>query len=261
MVARQGADSDAQLVAPLGQVVEVSDPVRQFDRVVIGQQVAKRPQTDSPGALQALSNQQVGRRARLPRRREVLTDPRLVESEVVEPLELFEVPTLAVADGPFGRVRRHEECTQSHETPPTMASVDLAWGLAAAAPPCRSHPFVKRTNSSVNHFPDCFVASAGVQSGAQPRPQAPVPKLSSPECWVNSTRILSLGRPSVSLQASTSASANFNRCSGGRPLRMSQEMQTVGSGSPARQCHTPPSPSSRNATLTMSGVVCMMRAY
>src|SRR6516164_4684826 len=172
MIAWQGADTDPELVAPLGQVVEISDPVRQFDWVVIGQQVAKRPQTDSPGALQALSNQQVGRRARLPRRREVLTDPRLVEAEVVEPLELFEVPTLAVADGPFGRMRRHEQCTQSHETPPPMASVDLAWGLADAAPPCRSYPFVKPTNSSVNHVVD----SAGVQSGAQPQPQLPEPK-------------------------------------------------------------------------------------
>src|SRR6516164_11014861 len=101
MIAWQGADSDAQLVAPLGQVVEISDPVRQFDRVVIGQQVAKRSQTDSPGALQGLSNQQVGSRAGLPRRREVLADPRLVEPEVVEPLDLFEVPALSVADRPF----------------------------------------------------------------------------------------------------------------------------------------------------------------
>src|SRR6516164_4805894 len=134
MIAWQGADSDAQLVAPLGQVVEKSDPVRQLDRVVIGQQMAKRSQTDSPGALQGLGNQQVGSRARLPWRGKVLADPRLVEAEVVEPLKLFEVPTLAVADGPFGRMRRHEQGTQSHETPPTVASVDLAWGLADARP-------------------------------------------------------------------------------------------------------------------------------
>jgi len=50
------------------------------------------------------------------------------------------------------------------------------------------------------------------------------------------------------------------RCSGGRPRRMSHESWAAGSGALAPQRHTPPSPSSRNATVTMSGVVFMMCA-
>jgi hypothetical protein len=126
MVARQGADPDAQPVAPLGQVVEIRNPVSQLGRVVIGQQVAKRSQTDSPGTLQSLGNQQVGSRARLPRPREVLADSCLVKAEVVEPLKLFKVPTLAVYNAPFPGMRRHEEGAQSHRTLPTLASDDLA---------------------------------------------------------------------------------------------------------------------------------------
>src|SRR6516164_6512269 len=41
---------------------------------------------------------------------------------------------------------------------------------------------------------------------------------------------------------------------------MSHESWAAGSGAPAPQRHTPPSPSSRNATVTMSGVVFMMCA-
>src|SRR5262245_29816337 len=45
-----------------------------------------------------------------------------------------------------------------------------------------------------------------------------------------------------------------------RPRRMSHEMRATGSGSPALQLHIPPSPSSRNATVTRPGVVCMISA-
>ena len=107
-------------------MVEISDPVSQLDRVVIGEKMAERAELDSLGALQRLGDQQVGSRARLPRRREVLADPRLLEAKRVEPLEFFEIPGMAISDGPFGRVRRHEESAQPHRTPSSLVRGDLA---------------------------------------------------------------------------------------------------------------------------------------
>lgn len=89
-------------------MLEISDPVSQLDRVVIGEKMAERAEVDSLGALQRLGDQQVGRRARLPRRREVLADPRLLEAKLVEPLKFLEIPTLAIPDGSLGRMRRHQ---------------------------------------------------------------------------------------------------------------------------------------------------------
>jgi len=101
------------------------------------------------------------------------------------------------------------------------------------------------------------IASSGAHSAPQPRPGR---YISSLVCCVNSTARRSPRSPNVSTQASISAWASSARCSGGRPRRMSHESKAAGSGSPALQLHTPPSPNSRNATVTRSGVVCMMRA-
>ncbi len=46
VVGRQHADSHADLISPLGHVIEIGDPVRQFDRVVKRKQVAQRAEPD-----------------------------------------------------------------------------------------------------------------------------------------------------------------------------------------------------------------------
>ena len=57
VVAGQGADADAQLVTPLRQMVEVGHAVRQFHRVVVGQQMAQRPEADARGRSQRLGDE------------------------------------------------------------------------------------------------------------------------------------------------------------------------------------------------------------
>jgi hypothetical protein len=46
MIGRQHADSDADLIAPLGHVIEVGDQMGQLDRVVKRQQVSQRTEPD-----------------------------------------------------------------------------------------------------------------------------------------------------------------------------------------------------------------------
>jgi hypothetical protein len=83
--------------------------MRELDRMVVWKEVTERTQVDPFGPRQRLGDQQVRRRARLPRRGEVLADPRFLEAEPVEPLDLGEIPALAVPDRPLGRMRRHEQ--------------------------------------------------------------------------------------------------------------------------------------------------------
>ena len=88
MVGGQCADTHAQLVASLGHVIEISDPVSQFHRVVIRHQVAQRSELDGSCGQQCLCNQQVRRRAGLPGGREMLANPGFREPEFIQPLQL-----------------------------------------------------------------------------------------------------------------------------------------------------------------------------
>jgi hypothetical protein len=89
-------------------MVEVGDPMSQFNWMVIWKEMAKRTEPYAHGPQECLSDQKIGSRARLPGSREVLTDPRFFEAQRVEPLKFLEIPTLASTDGPLRRVRRHE---------------------------------------------------------------------------------------------------------------------------------------------------------
>jgi hypothetical protein len=64
-------------------MIEVRDPVSQFDRMVKRKQVAQRTEPDPLRPQQRLCNQQVRGRARLPGRCEVFPDPCLLEAERV----------------------------------------------------------------------------------------------------------------------------------------------------------------------------------
>ena len=74
--------------------------MRQGDGMVIRKQVAQRAEPDLLRPQECLSDQQIGGRARLPGCGEVLSDPRLLEAECVEPLELIEIQTHAIPDAP-----------------------------------------------------------------------------------------------------------------------------------------------------------------
>jgi hypothetical protein len=114
MVGWQRTDPDPEPIAALRQVVEVSDAVRQFDRVVVREQVPERPKIDALGSEQRLRDQEIGSRARLPGRGKVLADPCFFETEAVEPLDLIEVPALSVANGSLRRMRRHQHGAGLH---------------------------------------------------------------------------------------------------------------------------------------------------
>src|SRR5260370_42260184 len=80
--------------------------------MVVRQQMPERPEPDVPGERQRLGDEQVGRRARFPRGREMLSYPGLREAETVQALEFLQVPPMALEDRPLGRMRRHEEGTE-----------------------------------------------------------------------------------------------------------------------------------------------------
>jgi hypothetical protein len=85
------ADADAQLVPPLGHVIEIRDPVSQFDGVMIRQQVAERAESDPLGSLECLGDQQVRRGARFPGSGKMFADPGLLKSERVESIKFLQV--------------------------------------------------------------------------------------------------------------------------------------------------------------------------
>jgi len=108
MIGRQNPNSHAELISPLGHVIEIRDPVRQLDWVVKGKQVAERTEPDALGPQQRLGDEQVGGRAGLPGRGEVFSDPGLLEAERVQPIQVMKIPELAVPDRPLRRVGRHQ---------------------------------------------------------------------------------------------------------------------------------------------------------
>ena len=84
--------------------------------------------------------------------------------------------------------------------------------------------------------------------------------ISSLVCCVNSTTRRSLRSPtSRHRRRSAPGPGRLVARAGGHAVCRTRA--GLPSGSPALQHHTPPSPNSRNATVTRSGVVCMIRAY
>ena len=110
-----GADTKHE--AALREVVEVGHPVGQLDRMVIGQQMCAGSELDVLGAQQCLSQQQVGRADRLPRHREVLTNPGLHVAELVGQRDQFEVPLGRVVQAALRWMRRHQEYSDLHLEP------------------------------------------------------------------------------------------------------------------------------------------------
>jgi len=108
VVSRERANPHTELIPPLRQVIEIRNPVSQFDRVVIRKQVTQGAQPYLLCLQECLSDQQVGGWARLPGRGEVFSNPRLFEPQRIEPLEISKIPLLAIPDAPLGWVRRHE---------------------------------------------------------------------------------------------------------------------------------------------------------
>jgi hypothetical protein len=117
-VARQGADADAEHQAPGGHVIQIGDAVSQLDRVVVRQQVRAGRERDLLRLRQRLRDQQVRRGTRLPRSREVLADPGLVEAQAVEQTQRREILGDALPDPALRRMRRHEERAELHSRPP-----------------------------------------------------------------------------------------------------------------------------------------------
>ncbi len=99
---------------PLRHVIEVRNPVSQFDRVVKREQVAQRTKPYLLCPYERLSDQQVRGRARLPGSGEVFSDPRLVEAKRIKPLEIVEIPAEAIAYRSLRRVRRHQQSAELH---------------------------------------------------------------------------------------------------------------------------------------------------
>ena len=54
VITGQGTDAHAQLISALGHVVEVGDPVGQFDWMVIRQKVPERTESNALGPLERL---------------------------------------------------------------------------------------------------------------------------------------------------------------------------------------------------------------
>ena len=86
MIRLQPTGTDAEHIPTLSQVVEKGNAVSQLHRMVEGKKVRACSQLDILRSHQGLSDQDVGRRHRLPRRGEMLTDPRLVVPVIVRHL-------------------------------------------------------------------------------------------------------------------------------------------------------------------------------
>src|SRR2546425_11768436 len=77
--------------------------------MVVGQQMPERPEPDVLGEWQRLGDEQVGRRARFPRCREMLSYPGLREAETVQSLDFLQNPAMTLEYRPLGWMRRHQQ--------------------------------------------------------------------------------------------------------------------------------------------------------
>ena len=84
-VARQAGRRDTEVQPAAGEVIEHSNAVRKFSRMMIGQQEAAGAEADVLGLQERLCQQQVRRRVRLPRRGMMLANPGLLIAELIQP--------------------------------------------------------------------------------------------------------------------------------------------------------------------------------
>ncbi len=103
-IAAERADPDVERVAPLRHVIQIGDPVREFDGVAIRKQMRPRAELDVLGSRERLSDQEIGRGAGFPGCGVVLSDPGLFEAEAVEQGEMIEVLAQTFRDPPLWRV-------------------------------------------------------------------------------------------------------------------------------------------------------------
>ena len=103
------AGCNAELQSPLRQVIEKRDSVRQFDGIVIRQQVRAGRELDALRLEQGLSDGQVRRGVRLPGDREMFTDPCFLDAELVAPSKRLQVGLVPVVWLPLRRMCRHHE--------------------------------------------------------------------------------------------------------------------------------------------------------
>ena len=90
-VGRQSAGADAHHHTSAGHVVEQHHPVGDHQRMVIGQADDAGAQLDVPGPLRRGGDEDLRRGYRLPAGAVVLSDPGLVEPQVVQPLNRLQV--------------------------------------------------------------------------------------------------------------------------------------------------------------------------
>ena len=103
--ARAGAEHDP---AP-GHVVELNDPVRHVERVVIRKRHHAGPELDVLGSLRRGGDEHLRRVDGLETGRVVLTDPRLLETQLIQPLAELKVPLQGQGRILADRVERGEE--------------------------------------------------------------------------------------------------------------------------------------------------------
>ena len=85
------ARADAEHHAAAREMVEQHHAVGEEQRVVIGERAHAGAQLDAAGALRRHRDEHLGRRDELVAGGVVLADPRLVEAELVEPLDELEI--------------------------------------------------------------------------------------------------------------------------------------------------------------------------
>nr|WP_232443242.1 hypothetical protein [Burkholderia ubonensis] len=110
----RAARADADHQAPLRNVIEHADPVRELRRVMERQHERARREADALRAQEGLGEQQVRRRARLRRHHVVLADPRFGKAGAIEKLECVEVVVVTVVKRTMLRMRRHHERAEFH---------------------------------------------------------------------------------------------------------------------------------------------------
>jgi hypothetical protein len=82
--------------------------------MMIGQQKAARGEADALCLHQRLRDQEIGGGVRLPNCGVVLTDPGLLEPELVGPAQRLQIPAVTLSERTLRRVRRHREQAVAH---------------------------------------------------------------------------------------------------------------------------------------------------
>ncbi|MGY3190907.1 hypothetical protein ACVIWU_000273 [Bradyrhizobium sp. USDA 4509] len=113
-VAGQARGRDAEVEAPVREMIEHRNAVRELGGMMIRQQEAAGPDAQILGLQQRLRHQQVGRRVRLPGCGVMLADPGFLVAELVEPAQRLQVPVVALLQSALRRVRGHGEVSKLH---------------------------------------------------------------------------------------------------------------------------------------------------